>query len=85
MMALATIEVARDEFGLKAGRDLGVAGFDDIEGASWSSFDLTTYTQPIEAMIEKVSEIILNPGQFHDGPQIVVEGELKIRSSTKRK
>ena len=84
MMALATIEIARHEFGLKIGRELGVAGFDDIEGACWPSFSLTTYSQPIEAMIEKVTEIILNPTGFLDAPHIVVEGELKIWESTLR-
>jgi len=85
MMALATIEIARHEFGLDVGRELGVAGFDDIEGACWPSFSLTTYSQPIEAMIEKVSEIILAPDESADHPHIVVEGELKVRNSTLRK
>lgn len=85
MMALATIEIARYEFGLEIGRELGVAGFDDIEGASWLSFNLTTYSQPIEAMIEKVMEIIIGPSGSLDGPHIVVEGELKIRDSTRRR
>jgi len=85
MMALATIEIARHEFGLDIGRELGVAGFDDIEGACWPSFSLTTYSQPIEAMIEKVSEIILAPDEGTDLPHIRVEGELKVRNSTCRK
>jgi LacI family transcriptional regulator len=84
MMALATIEIARYEFGLQIGRELGVAGFDDIEGASWVSFDLTTYSQPIDAMIAKVTEIIVNSATSRDTRHIIVEGELKIRGSTRR-
>jgi len=84
MMALATIEIARHEFGLAIGRELGVAGFDDIEGACWPSFSLTTYSQPIEGMIEKVMEIILDPAGVSANPHIVVEGELKVRDSTRR-
>lgn len=84
MMALSVIETARADFGIEIGRELGVAGFDDIEGASWRSFDLTTYSQPTEAMIAKVMEIILTPQPLENPPNIVVPGELKVRSSTKR-
>jgi DNA-binding LacI/PurR family transcriptional regulator len=84
MMAMTTIEVARKEFGLTIGRDLGVAGFDDTEGASWYSFDLTTYSQPVDRMIKKVTELILDETALFEKPHVVVEGELKVRSSTKR-
>ncbi len=84
MMALATIEIARHEFGLEIGRQLGVAGFDDIEGACWPSFSLTTYSQPIAEMIDKVTEIIMEPADISNTLPIIVEGELKIRNSTRR-
>ena len=82
-MALATIEVARHEFGLEVGRELGVAGFDDIEQASWASFDLTTYSLPVDRMIERTVEILL--GDAAAAPaRTIVEGELKPRGSTRR-
>lgn len=84
MTALAAMETARYEFGLEIGRQLGVAGFDDIEGASWRSFDLTTYAQPIDTMIARATEIILGPENFAEAPHVVVEGELKVRGSTRR-
>lgn len=84
MMALSVIETARADFGLEIGRELGVAGFDDIEGASWRSFDLTTYSQPTEVMMGKVMELILDPKLLEKPPHVVVEGELKVRSSTTR-
>lgn len=84
MIALATIEVARFEFGIEPGRDIGIAGFDNIEGASWLSFDLTTYTLPVEEMIKKTTEIILNPSAFSGDTHIEVEGELIVRASTRR-
>lgn len=82
-MALATIEVARFEFGIEVGRELGIAGFDGMEQAAWPSFDLTTYAQPVDRMVEVVTEILLEA----DGAQtteVVLEGELKIRGSTQR-
>jgi DNA-binding LacI/PurR family transcriptional regulator len=83
-MALATIEVARHEFGIAIGRELGVAGFDDIEQASWPSFDLTTYSQPVETMIDHVIEMLLTGSAIQTPSRIVVEGVLKCRGSTRR-
>lgn len=84
-MALATIDVARYGFGLEVGRDVGVAGFDDIEQASWPSFDLTTYSQPVEAMVDIVIEMIRQDSQTGSPSRVVVQGELKCRGSTRRK
>jgi DNA-binding LacI/PurR family transcriptional regulator len=83
-MALAAIEVARFELGLEIGRELGVAGFDDIEQAAWPSFSLTTYSFPVDALIERVAALLLDaPG----GPlpaHTLLQGELKVRGSTRR-
>jgi DNA-binding LacI/PurR family transcriptional regulator len=83
-MALAAIEVARYEFGLQIGRELGIAGFDDIEEASWPSFELTTFSLPVETMIEKVVAMLLTTPRFKTPGQIIVDGVLKPRSSTRR-
>lgn len=83
-MALAAIEVARFEFGLEIGRELGVAGFDDIELAAWPSFDLTTYSLPVERLIEKTVEILLDDAAAPVPASTIVQGALKIRSSTRR-
>jgi DNA-binding LacI/PurR family transcriptional regulator len=83
-MAFAAIDCARHEFGLEIGRQLGVAGFDDLEGASWSTWKLTSYSQPVDEMIDRVMEILLDPDRLADPPRIIVEGELKIRDSTRR-
>jgi DNA-binding LacI/PurR family transcriptional regulator len=84
MMAMSTIEIARFEFGLEPGRDVGVAGFDNIEGASWLSFDLTTYSQPVAPLIDKTIEVIANPRDFPDDAHFAIEGELVVRASTQR-
>ena len=82
-MALAALEVARYEFGLAIGPDVGIAGFGDIEQASWPSFSLTTYSQPVDLMVNKVAALLLDPR--HTRPlHIAVEGVLRARSSTRR-
>ncbi len=83
-MAIATIEVAQAEFGLVIGRDLGVAGFDDIDLASWPSFRLTTYSQPIEAMTDAVVARLLDAPDAHRDPHAVIGGALCVRRSTIR-
>jgi DNA-binding LacI/PurR family transcriptional regulator len=84
-MALAAMEVARYEFGLEIGRQIGIAGFDDIEEASWPSFDLTTYSIPVENIIEQAATLLLSaPG--HEIPRhTVIDGVFKPRRSTQRK
>ena len=82
-MAMATVEVARHEFGLTVGRDLGIVGFDGIEQAAWPSYDLTTYEQPVRAMVDSVVAIVDDPNAQRS-ERIVLKGVLKIRGSTRR-
>lgn len=84
MMALAAIEVARYDFGLAVGPDVGIAGFDDVEGASWRSFDLTTYSQPTDLMVDAAVRFLLKPLPSDRAMHVEVDGELKIRASTRR-
>lgn len=48
LVACGFMDAARHQFGLRIPDDLCVAGFDDIEQAGWSSYALTTFTQPID-------------------------------------
>lgn len=83
-MAFAAIEVARFEFGLEIGREIGIAGFDDIREASWGSFDLTTYSVPIEAMIEKALSVALTKSTLQNSLNTILDGDFKPRGSTRR-
>jgi DNA-binding LacI/PurR family transcriptional regulator len=82
-MAIATIEVARHEFNITVGKELGVVGFDGIEEASWPSFDLTTYEQPVRTMIDSVVAI-LDETAVEPAKRITLTGNLKCRGSTQR-
>ena len=84
-MALAAIDVARYEFGLDIGSQIGIAGFDDIEQASWPSFDLTSYSVPVDKIVEQTATLLLDPRALPTAGQVIVEGEFKPRRSTQRK
>lgn len=84
MTAMAAIEAARFDLGLRVGPDVGVAGFDDIEGASWRSFDLTTYSQEVAPMVERVIAMVSEPAAFGPDAHVAVSGQLIVRGSTRR-
>ena len=59
-MAFAIKEVAHHEFGLGIPNDLSLIGFDDVGAAAWRSFDLTTFAQPVERMVDLAVAAILD-------------------------
>jgi DNA-binding LacI/PurR family transcriptional regulator len=84
-MALAAIEVARYEFGLDIGSQIGIAGFDDVEASSWRTYDLTTYSMPLGEMVEHVVKVLMEEPRKKKPPgHTVVDGNLKPRMSTQR-
>ena len=85
-MAIAGIEVARYEFGLRVGEEISIVGFDDAGPARWQSYDLTTYTQPIGMMAHHVINCVRSmlDGSDDIPENRIIAGELVIRSSTRR-
>lgn len=61
LLALGFMDAARHEFGLRIPEDLCIVGFDDIEQASWASYQLTTFAQPLADMAEHVVQLLLFP------------------------
>lgn len=84
-MALAVINIASSEFGLRVGQDVSVVGFDDAGPAGWPLFDLTTYAQPVQPMVDRVvsvvRELLLHPER--PAVQEVVPGHLVVRGSAR--
>jgi DNA-binding LacI/PurR family transcriptional regulator len=78
ILALGGLDALKQE---GAADDIAVAGFDDIPMASWPHYSLTTYRQPIDAMVERTMELLLSPERdvqmVHNLP-----GELVIRASS---
>jgi DNA-binding LacI/PurR family transcriptional regulator len=83
-MALAAVTVARHEFGLDVGRELSIAGFDDVPMAAWPAFALTTYSQPADEMVAETLRLIValrNDPEGHE--QVIRQGALVLRGSTR--
>ncbi|MDK1377628.1 MULTISPECIES: substrate-binding domain-containing protein [unclassified Sinorhizobium] len=50
LIACGFMDAARHQFSISIPDQLCVAGFDDIEQAAWSSYQVTTFAQPVEAI-----------------------------------
>ncbi len=85
LMALAAINVARGEFGLRVGKDVSIVGFDDTDLAKWPLLSLTCYSQPLEQMVDRTVQIITESFQSRKMPtaQEVIKGQLVIRESAR--
>jgi DNA-binding LacI/PurR family transcriptional regulator len=84
-MATAVAEVARHEFGLRIPRDLSLVGFDDTGPARWPSFSLTSFSQPMQPMVDAAVALICAMIEEPDLPtrHEVVRGELVVRGSAR--
>lgn len=61
LLALGFMDAARHDFHLRIPNDLSVVGFDDIEQADWSSYQLTTFAQPVDAIAQYIVNLIDQP------------------------
>ena len=83
ILAVGGMDALRDERGIRIPEDIMIAGFDDIEMASWPRYDLTTYRQPVDELIACAVRLIGNTGPARLGPTILrLSGQIVIRSTT---
>lgn len=84
-MAIAVMDTLRLTLGMRVPHDISVVGFDDAPPASWGSYQLTTYTQPLEPMVHRAVEILT--GMIEEGgvdyEHAIVAGELIIRETVR--
>lgn len=71
-MAIAALDVARIECGLRVPQDVAVVGFDDIAPARWGSYQLTTVLQDVPAMVQATVELLMEQMQGRVQPRHVV-------------
>ena len=85
-MAIAAMGVLRFELGLSVPDDVSVIGFDDVPPAAWPAYDLTTFRQRANMMVdEAVSTLIKTIDQRRLVPrQVTIAGKLILRGSARR-
>ncbi|MCY4462977.1 MAG: LacI family DNA-binding transcriptional regulator [Albidovulum sp.] len=84
-MAFAVMDVLRYELGLRIPEDVSVVGFDDAPQAAWKSYDLTTFRQPIGAMVDLAVEALLEriDNNALEKRHFAIPGRLVVRNSAK--
>ncbi|WP_426959729.1 LacI family DNA-binding transcriptional regulator [Muricoccus radiodurans] len=84
-MAIAVMDAARHRHGLRVPEDVSVIGFDDSVPAAWDSYALTTFSQPVDAMVEEAVRLLAT--RLEDpalsARRVVVPGELVVRRSAR--
>jgi DNA-binding LacI/PurR family transcriptional regulator len=82
-MALSLIDALRFDLGMRVPEDVSVVGYDNIEPAASLPYQLTTYSQPIEDMIEAAIELVTErlTSPERAPRQVRLRGELVIRAS----
>jgi len=86
-MAIAVLDTLRHELGLAVPQDVSVVGFDDVPQAAWASYELTTFEQPVEPMVEATVALLqgyLRQTQTPPSRNLVVPGQLIIRQSARQ-
>lgn len=84
-MALAALDTARREFGLGVGREISIVGFDDAPSAALSGVDLTSFSQPVDAMARRavaaIADVLADPTRavVHE----TIAGELVVRGTAR--
>ena len=82
-MAIVAMDVARHDFGLRVPENLSIVGFDDAPPAAWPAYALTTWAQPVDAMVDATVSLLWE--QLADAAppprQVIVPGRLMLRQS----
>ncbi|MDV3253644.1 LacI family DNA-binding transcriptional regulator [Devosia sp. BK] len=84
-MAVAVMDVARHELGLSIPQDLSIVGYDDVGPARWTSYGITSMSQPLKRMVEATVSILMeqiSSGEI-EAEHRVLNGELIVRSSAR--
>ncbi|MDQ0134168.1 DNA-binding LacI/PurR family transcriptional regulator [Neorhizobium galegae] len=82
LLACGLMDAARHQFNLAIPSELCVVGFDDIEQASWSSYNLTTFAQPVDRIAAEAVAWLdqVTPGEANSRR---LEAELVWRGSVR--
>lgn len=84
-LAMAVMDVARIEYGLRIPEDLNVIGFDNIPQTEWLSYQLTTFRQDFRRLARECVKIIVDQINNKDDSlvRMMVPTRLVKRNTTK--
>ncbi len=84
-LAMAVMDVARFEFGLRIPEDLQVIGFDNIPQTEWLSYQLTTFRQDFKRLARESVKIITDQINNHNSSvvKMMVPVRLIKRNTTR--
>lgn len=71
-MAIAAMDVLRQELGLRIPEDVAVVGFDDVPQAAWGAYQLTTVRQRVEPMVDATVDLLREQMQAELRPRDIV-------------
>lgn len=72
LICAGVLDCARYKYNLNIPKDIAIIGFDDIELSSYTSYNITSFVQPIDDMVSKTCELILNPEQYSSSQNIIL-------------
>jgi LacI family transcriptional regulator, galactose operon repressor len=82
VMALGAVDAVRAA-GLNVPEDISVMGFDNIPLAESPAYDLTTYEQPLNEMVQRLIEVV--HGEWPEDRRHLIRGRLVTRGSVAAK
>ena len=85
-MAIAVMDVARYEFGLRVPNDISIVGYDNVGPARWPSYAITSVEQPVAEMVDASVKMILEtledrsiiPGHARIPGDLVIRGSARV-------
>jgi DNA-binding LacI/PurR family transcriptional regulator len=82
IMAIGGMDALRSGLGLRIPEDISVVGFDNIPQGAWPTYQLTTFAQPVDQMVEAAVRLLTRRGPGEPVPaSSVLPGTLVQRSS----
>lgn len=83
-MAIAALDVLRQELGARVPQDVAVVGFDDVPQAAWGAYRLTTVRQRVEPMVDATVTLLREQMQAELRPRdIIVPCDLVERATVR--
>lgn len=84
-MAFTVMDVLKSAYSCRIPRDVSVVGYDDVPEATWQGYQLTTISQPTDAMVESTASILLEQIEQKEVKRraAVLPVELVIRKSAR--